>query len=238
MSESFAVLWTEAGQASPSMGLPREEYWSGLPIPSPGESFPPRDRTRFSCVGRRILHHWAISEAPSHITGSSICSWSEPVHLATLLSSQVNTNTVEEVLFTWNVQDWLILLEWYFWGWGILSPKSSVVDNKILWNKMQLNICYPLKHQPLRTLTNAWSRRDCQDLRKCLPTASLTGCSKVQQTSPSLCACGAQTTTGFLLIICLMCVQKFNILFLKNSSFALSLICSSSCTLHLTDHFY
>ena len=113
-----------------------------------------------------------------------------------------------------------------------------MVDNKILWNKMQLNICYPLKHQPLRTLINAWSRWDCQDLRKCLPTASLTGWSKVQQTSPSLCACGAQTTTGFLLIICLMCVQKFNILFLKNSSFALSLICSSSCTLHLTDHFY
>ena len=28
--------WTIAYQASPSMGFPRQEYWSGLPFPSPG----------------------------------------------------------------------------------------------------------------------------------------------------------------------------------------------------------
>ena len=32
----FATLWTVAYQASPSMGLSRQEYWSGLPFPSPG----------------------------------------------------------------------------------------------------------------------------------------------------------------------------------------------------------
>ena len=36
MSESFATLWTVALQASLSVGLPRQEYWSGLPFPSPG----------------------------------------------------------------------------------------------------------------------------------------------------------------------------------------------------------
>ena len=32
----FATPWTVAHQAPPSMGFSREEYWSGLPFPSPG----------------------------------------------------------------------------------------------------------------------------------------------------------------------------------------------------------
>ena len=113
-----------------------------------------------------------------------------------------------------------------------------MVDNKILCNKMQLNICYPLKHQPLRTLTNAWFKWDCQDLRERLPTVSLSGCSKVQ-TSPSRCACGAQTTTGFPSHhMADVCPTVQYSLLKKNSAFALSPISSSSCTFHLTDHFY
>ena len=34
MSDS-ATLWTAAHQAPPSTGFSREEYWSGLPFPSP-----------------------------------------------------------------------------------------------------------------------------------------------------------------------------------------------------------
>ena len=33
----FATLWTVAYQASPSMGFSRQEYWSSLPFPSPGD---------------------------------------------------------------------------------------------------------------------------------------------------------------------------------------------------------
>ena len=29
--------WTAAHQAPPSMGFPRQEYWSGLPFPPPGD---------------------------------------------------------------------------------------------------------------------------------------------------------------------------------------------------------
>ena len=32
-----ATLWTVAYQALPSMGFSRQEYWSGLPFPSPGD---------------------------------------------------------------------------------------------------------------------------------------------------------------------------------------------------------
>ena len=33
----FATLWTVAHQAPLPMGFSRKEYWSGLPIPSPGD---------------------------------------------------------------------------------------------------------------------------------------------------------------------------------------------------------
>ena len=36
LCESFATLWTVAHQAPLSMGSPRQEYWRGLPFPSPG----------------------------------------------------------------------------------------------------------------------------------------------------------------------------------------------------------
>ena len=36
MPDSFATPWTVAHQAPLSMGFPRQEYWSGLPFPSPG----------------------------------------------------------------------------------------------------------------------------------------------------------------------------------------------------------
>ena len=41
----FATPWTAAYKAPPSMGFSRQEYWSGLPSPSPsnylGNSYPP-----------------------------------------------------------------------------------------------------------------------------------------------------------------------------------------------------
>ena len=33
----LAIPWTAAHQAPPSMGFSRQEYWSGVPLPSPGD---------------------------------------------------------------------------------------------------------------------------------------------------------------------------------------------------------
>ena len=33
----FVTPWTVSHQAPPSMGFSRQEYWSGLPFPSPGD---------------------------------------------------------------------------------------------------------------------------------------------------------------------------------------------------------
>ena len=37
VSNSFVTSWTVASQAPLSMGFPSQEYWSGLPFPSPGD---------------------------------------------------------------------------------------------------------------------------------------------------------------------------------------------------------
>ena len=37
MSDSFETLWAIAHQAPLSMGFPRQEYWSELPFPPPGD---------------------------------------------------------------------------------------------------------------------------------------------------------------------------------------------------------
>ena len=33
----FVIPWTVARQAPPSMGFPRQEYWTVLPFPPPGD---------------------------------------------------------------------------------------------------------------------------------------------------------------------------------------------------------
>ena len=38
---SFATPWTVVYQSPLSMGLPRQEYWSGLLFPSPGDRLHP-----------------------------------------------------------------------------------------------------------------------------------------------------------------------------------------------------
>ena len=37
LSPLFATPWTVAHQAPPSMGFSRQEYWSGVPFPFPGD---------------------------------------------------------------------------------------------------------------------------------------------------------------------------------------------------------
>ena len=58
----LATPRTVAYQAPPSMGFSREEYWSGLPLPSPGESSQPRNQTQVSLMVGRHFPVWATRE--------------------------------------------------------------------------------------------------------------------------------------------------------------------------------
>ena len=53
--QSFTAPWTVAHQAPLSMGFPRQEYWSGLPFPSPGEPSQPRNQTWISRIAGRFF---------------------------------------------------------------------------------------------------------------------------------------------------------------------------------------
>ena len=70
----FATQWTVAPQAPLSMGFSRQEYWSGLPFPPPGDSpnpgIEPARVSYVSCVGRRILYHcttWESTQGQAQI---------------------------------------------------------------------------------------------------------------------------------------------------------------------------
>ena len=58
---TLATPWTTACQAL-SVGFPRQEYWRGLPLPSPGDLPNPGFKPCISCVsciGSWILYHSA-----------------------------------------------------------------------------------------------------------------------------------------------------------------------------------
>ena len=55
----LATPWTAAYQAPPSMGFSRQEYWSGVPLPSP--------RTCFGLVSISCLFEWIhVTFAPEN----------------------------------------------------------------------------------------------------------------------------------------------------------------------------
>ena len=56
--------WTVAHQASLSMGFPRQEYWSELPFPSPGDLPNPGIKSG--------LLHWQADSLPLSHLGSPI----------------------------------------------------------------------------------------------------------------------------------------------------------------------
>ena len=57
----FVTPWTVAHQAPLSMGFSRQEYWSGLPFPSPG-IFPTQGLNPH-------LQHWQVNSLPLHHLG-------------------------------------------------------------------------------------------------------------------------------------------------------------------------
>ena len=66
-AQLFVNPWARARQAPLSMGFSRQQYWSGLPFPSPevlpNPGIKPRDRTQVSCIAGRFFTVWATREA-------------------------------------------------------------------------------------------------------------------------------------------------------------------------------
>ena len=60
----FAIPWTVAYQAPPSMKFSRQEYWSGLPFPSPGDLPNPEIEPRFLALQAETLYPLSHQGSP------------------------------------------------------------------------------------------------------------------------------------------------------------------------------
>ena len=97
----FATAWTVAAQAPPSMGFSRQEYWSGVPLPPPGDlphpgieprspalqadalpSEPPRKpEERNTSKGGKSLTSQDLAKQTYSSTSSSLSSKKQPMNL-------------------------------------------------------------------------------------------------------------------------------------------------------------
>ena len=70
----FATPWTAAHQAPPSMGFSRQEYWSGLPFPSPGDLLDPGIQPRSPAlqVDSLPLSHQGSPRSTNQATNKAI----------------------------------------------------------------------------------------------------------------------------------------------------------------------
>ena len=69
----FTTPWTLAYQAPPSMGFSRQEYWSGLPFPSPNKTKPKVSRKSDIIKIRAEIHEKEIKETIENI--NKTISW-------------------------------------------------------------------------------------------------------------------------------------------------------------------
>ena len=99
----FAILWTVAYQASPSMGFSRQEYRSGLPFPSPGDLPDPGIEPRSPSL-------WADA-LPS-----------EPPGKPKVISNKLTSYFISTVFFIQRWQNFEVLENRYF-IWGTVTLK-------------------------------------------------------------------------------------------------------------------
>ena len=63
----FATPWALACQAPLSLGLCRQEYWSGLPCPSPGDLTNPEIKDRSPALAGGFFTVWATGVLGTHL---------------------------------------------------------------------------------------------------------------------------------------------------------------------------
>ena len=140
----FATPWTVAYRASLSMGFSRQEYWSGLPFPSPGDLLNPGIQPRFPALKTDFL----LSEPPG-----------KPWHSLSVLEIWFIERRLS--INSKNVFDWCDILA-MVWGLGLcpqeihrIFGRRNIIKllkgkhikfcnrqmNKTLWNSRRSYLC-------------------------------------------------------------------------------------------------
>ena len=99
----FAASWTVAHQALLSMGFPRQEYWSGLPFPSPGDLPHPGIEPRSPTLQADAL----TSEPPGKPIYCIKIMWMWALSLSFRISY---------LLYSWEMWDDTVSTWWMKWG--------------------------------------------------------------------------------------------------------------------------
>ena len=84
----FATPWTVALQAPPSMGFSRQQYWSGLPFPSPGDLPNPGIETMSPTLQADAL----TSEPPGKPS-----SWKEILKIRAEINAKETKGTIAKI---------------------------------------------------------------------------------------------------------------------------------------------
>ena len=96
----LATQWTAAYQAPPSMGFSRQEYWSGVPLPSPEESWAPNNWCFWTVVLEKTL------ESPLD------CKEIQPVHSkgnqSWVFIGRTDAKAENPILWPPHAKSWLI----------------------------------------------------------------------------------------------------------------------------------
>ena len=91
-----ATLWTVTLQDPLSRGFCRQEHWSGLPCPPPGDLSDPRIEPVSPAILADSFNHWASGEALVLSAGSQKCRQTkDPTFLLNSAQNQSNANSYE-----------------------------------------------------------------------------------------------------------------------------------------------
>ena len=103
----FATLWTVAHQVPPSMGFSRQEYWSGLPFPSPGDLPDPRIELRSPALQADALTSEPLSDCMYVNIHICICMYT---HAGTQMLNNFNLSGRSrfELRFVWHSSRFLL----------------------------------------------------------------------------------------------------------------------------------
>ena len=130
----FLTPWAVALQVSPSMGVPRQEYWSGLPFPSPGDLPNPGIKLKTPALANRFFTAeptgYIEKIFTSLVTGIKNTIW-ETVYilLANIPWHRFRTH------FQTNVKKLYIFTEAYkFWKSHVLLGKCSDIKTSLTSN--------------------------------------------------------------------------------------------------------
>ena len=125
----FATPWTVACQVPLPMGFPRQEYWSGLPLPCPGD-LPHSEIKSTSLVSPALAGGLFITEPPSNYYIIFSCDYGccyykwQDVGIVTLVLNRLSRGKTKL-----NSLESQLLIKYKMWNWFL---SNQVLNDKLV----------------------------------------------------------------------------------------------------------